>query len=129
LKTALFIVGLCVACGGRIDGDDGGTGGVDAGAKKDSGTSDVIMTPDVGVKPTCKLGTGSGSGSTNGSCSSTQSWSCGELDFSITCDCPTGTCKCVGGDPLTIPAGAACPKCDVMGNLEQLAAQCGFPAP
>ncbi|HEY2366749.1 MAG TPA: hypothetical protein VGH87_10195 [Polyangiaceae bacterium] len=129
MKTIFFIACVCVACGGRIDDGDGGTGGVDASTKKDAATNDVATLPDASMKPNCKLGMGSGTVSSDGTCSSTQAWSCGELNFSITCDCPTATCKCVGGDPKTIPAAAACPKCDVMGNLEQLAAQCGFPAP
>lgn len=124
-----FLILLCVACGGRIDDGDGGTtGGPDASTKNESG-SDAPVAADVSVKPTCKLGMGSGMVSSDGSCSSTQGWACGEINFSITCSCPEASCTCQGGDPKTILTTFACPSCDVTGNLEKLAALCGYPAP
>ena len=129
MKAALFVL-LCVACGGRIDDGDGGTGGVDSGAtKNDSAASDVSTLPDSNVNPSCKLGMGSGTVSSDGSCSSTQAWACGEINFSITCSCPDAACTCQGGDPKKILTPIACPSCDVQGNLEKLAALCGYPAP
>ncbi len=129
---AVFFVAFSLACGGRIDDGDGGTtGGPDSSTQNDSpASSDVTTTlPDASVKPKCKLGSGSGSVSSNGSCSSTQDWTCGEIDFSVTCICPDAVCTCQGGNPATIPAGSTCPSCDVMNNVDQLAALCGYPTP
>jgi hypothetical protein len=126
-RIVLLFVFVC-ACGGRVDDGDGGTGGPDASTSKDSqSTTDVSLLPD--VKPTCKLGMGSGTVSSDGSCTTTQAWACGEIDFSITCNCPEAACTCQGGDPKTILTTYACPSCDVEGNLEKLAALCGYPAP
>jgi hypothetical protein len=128
--VAIALLLVC-ACGGKLDtGDGGGDGGTasDGHPHADGPTStDAIAFPD--VHPSCKLGMGSGTTSSNGSCSATQAYTCGEIDFSISCDCPAATCTCVGGTPMTVSTALACPSCDVLGHIQALAQLCGFPSP
>ena len=129
-KSAWLVLAVALAaCGGKIDGDDGGTtsdggGGLDAIAKKDA-----PATVDVGPpQPACSPVTGSTSVSSNGDCDTTASWSCGDTKYTVDCSCPTAECSCSqfsgggggGGTVTNVPT--VCPGCT--GDLPTI---CGFP--
>ena len=122
-----FVV-LCVAflaCGGKVAGDDGGAGGVDGGGGP---KSDAQPAVDVG-QPTqnCTPMNGGGTVSSDGSCTSTSSWSCGDTKYSIDCACPKNQCICTeetanGSVGHIVTPQSLCPGCS-----SNLAALCGFP--
>ena len=113
-----------VACGGKVDGDDGGTGGVDSGGPK----NDAQPVADVGGQPsTCTPITGGGTASSDGSCTSTASWSCGATKYSVECSCPANQCTCTQqtgstGTGTFVTPQSLCPGCS-----SNLPALCGFP--
>ena len=113
---ALFVF----ACGGKVDSGDGGGG--DAGS-----SNDVEVQPDVTL---CKFGSGESAVGSDGSCSASQEYTCGSTLYSIACNCPKAACFCTtGSESTTVLTTLMCPTCDVMGNIDQLAALYKFPAP
>ena len=131
----IWLLVFAVGCGGKIDGDDGGAGGVDSGASKDGqGKSDVIIIPptsDAGPPQLCALGMGEGSVGSDGSCSASQDWTCGAVKYTVACNCPKAACFCTtGNQSATVLTTLMCPSCDVSGStLDSIAKLCGFPPP
>ena len=129
-KSAWLALAVALAaCGGKIDGDDGGTtsdggGGLDAVAKKDAPATIDVGPP----QPTCSPIEGSASGGPNGECETTASWSCGDTKYTVDCSCPSTQCTCSelgpngsgGGTIMKEPS--ICPSCS--GDLPAI---CGFP--
>src|SRR4051794_4393473 len=127
-------VALCLllsACGGKIDGDDGGSPGVDASV--DTGTQkDGAPKPDVGPPPppppTCTKIQSQTAINSNGGCTSSASWSCGETKYSVQCTCPSAQCSCTqqigsSGSGTVLQEPSFCPAC----NADEMPKICGFP--
>jgi hypothetical protein len=129
-----WILVLTLACGGKLDTGDAGNPGNDSGTSGDSTligdssppTADVIVPP---IK--CMFGMGSGTVSSDGSCSGTQDYSCGSTTYEITCNCPESACYCKknGQQTSVTLTTIMCPNCNVMGNIDKLAALCNYPQP
>ena len=125
----IFLCVALAACGGKIDGDDGGTTSDGGGSTTDAiAKKDAIATPDVGPpQPTCSPIEGSSSGGPNGQCETTASWSCGDTKYTVDCSCPSTQCSCSefgpnGGGGTVIKEPSICPSCS--GDLPTI---CGFP--
>src|SRR5512138_2393139 len=91
----VFLCLVLVACGGKIDpGGDGGSG-LDSGngGKDGQPTADVISPPPPPPSQ-CTPITGTISSSTDGSCTSTATWSCGATSYTVECSCPSSQCTC-----------------------------------
>jgi hypothetical protein len=147
------------ACGGRTEAIEGrGSSGNDAGDHGDGGPDDgspgtpnptPTPTPtstsqpgpgptpvgddesDASLAPTC-TGVGSSSGSGNG-CQITGQQSCTDgTSYSVSCECPAGTCTCeetfqngnMGGGSS---GGASFSTCPVCPTEQQIWSLCGFP--
>jgi hypothetical protein len=135
---SLWLLALVWSCGGKLDtgdagpGADGGPGGKDAMNSIDDGVQDVGQNVDVTIQPTCLMGIGGGTVGSDGSCTSTQSYSCGPSDYEISCSCPQATCQCIVDNQVTFsmaPPSGVCPTCSVTTNIDKLAALCSFPQP
>ncbi len=131
----LVLLGIVLgfaACGGKVEGDDSGTGpGSDAGTGLDAvAKKDAISTSDVGPPtPSCTPIQSQGAVGTNGECQISDLWSCGDTKYSIQCNCPAATCDCTeqtanGGGGTTVSAVGVCPACSDSASLPAL---CGFP--
>jgi hypothetical protein len=120
-----------VACGGKIDGDDGGTGGVDSGSGDSGGgtKNDAQVTKDTGGPPTttCTPITGGGTAGSDGSCASTASWSCGDTKYTVECSCPKNVCSCTSDSGNSSTASIVTPQSYCPGCSSNLPAICGFP--
>ena len=116
------------ACGGIIDNGDGGTTGVDSGTQKDAPTGVDVKPPPPPPPPNCsQIQTETAIGS-DGSCTSSASWSCGDTKYSVQCSCPSTQCSCSQesngmGSGTIIKEPTFCPKCDGA----QMPKICGFP--
>ena len=130
MRFVLVCVALA-ACGGKIDtGDDGGTTGVDGGGGSDAAKAkDVQPGMDVISPPTqCSPITGGTSVSSDGSCTTTATWTCGATTYDVKCSCPDATCTCSQesggmGAGTSVKAAGVCPGC----NGASLPDLCGFP--
>jgi len=129
-----WFLALCfvqiVGCGGQIVGDD-------AGAHSGVVTGDGSVLPPPGPCGPMQAG----STSSDGTCSVSEDWSCGDTSYHIECSCqpdmPSGNCLCShyaadgGGSIYYTPyylsptSGPGCPSCALSGNV--LAQRCSFP--
>ncbi len=127
MRLVFFCLALA-ACGGKIDtGDDAGNGGVDSGSDgttKDSQPAIDVISPPAQCSP---IGGGTVANS-DGTCTVTESWSCGATNYDVKCSCPDATCTCSQesggmGAGMLVKAPGVCPGC----NGASLADLCGFP--
>src|SRR6185369_14380944 len=118
--TCLGLV-FVLACGGKLDpGGDGGGNGPDSGGsdaisgKDGQPSADVISPPP--PPPQCTPINGSTVVSSDGSCTSTASWSCGATKYNVSCSCPSSQCSCTEesggtGSGTIVKAPSFCPGC------------------
>ena len=127
-NLGLLFVLVLVACGGKLDqGGDGGTtpDGSPPPSKDAQPTVDVITPPPT---PSCTPMQGATSVGSEGSCQTSESWSCGDTKYSVDCSCPSAQCTCSqetanGGVGQILKEPNMCPGCSGV----DLATLCGFP--
>jgi hypothetical protein len=128
MRSGCLLLCVLAACGGKLDDGDAG---VDASS--DGSNTDATLSKDTSLVDAIATGCSKLSGGTvadqNG-CQVTETWTCGQTQYSIDCTCPNAKCTCSqqtssGGSGTIIAAPSVCPGCSG-GSLVQL---CGFPPP